>query len=59
VTIDAAWQVFQDDNRGSIEAGKYADIIILSGSPLDQPMTMRDLVVERTIIGGATIYQNH
>ena len=59
VTIDAAWQVFQDDNRGSLEAGKYADIIVLSGSPLDEPMAMRDLAVERTVIGGATVYQKY
>jgi predicted amidohydrolase YtcJ len=57
VTIDAAWQVFEDDNRGSLEPGKYADMIILSGSPLDDPMAMRELKVERTMVGGATIYQ--
>jgi predicted amidohydrolase YtcJ len=57
VTIDAAWQVFEDDNRGSLESGKYADMIILSGSPLDDPMAMRELKVERTLVGGATIYQ--
>ncbi len=38
VTIDAAWQVFQEDNRGSLEPGKLADMIVLSGNPLDDPM---------------------
>lgn len=56
VTIDAAWQVFQEDNRGSLEAGKYADLVVLSGNPLDDPMAMRDLRVQRTVVGGATIY---
>lgn len=59
VTIDAAWQIFQEDNRGSLEPGKYADIIVLSGSPLDDAMAMRDLVVERTLIGGATVYDRY
>ena len=59
VTIDAAWQIFQEDNRGSLEPGKYADIIVLSGSPLDDALAMRDLVVERTLIGGATVYQKY
>jgi len=59
VTIDAAWQVFQEGNRGSLEPGKYADLVVLSGSPLENPIAMRDLRVERTIIGGATIYQKH
>ena len=57
VTIDAAWQVFQEDSRGSLEPGKYADLVVLSGNPLDDPMAMRDLAVEQTIIGGATIYR--
>ncbi len=57
VTIDAAWQVFQDGNRGSLEPGKYADLVVLSGNPLEEPMTLRDLEVEQTLIGGATIYR--
>lgn len=57
VTIDAAWQVFQEDNRGSLEPGKYADLVVLSGNPLDAPMAMRELEVERTIVGGATVYR--
>jgi predicted amidohydrolase YtcJ len=59
VTIDAAWQVFQEDNRGSLDPGKYADLVVLSGNPLDDPFAMRDLKVERTVIGGATIYRSH
>lgn len=57
VTIDAAYQIFQDDNRGSLEAGKYADLVVLSGNPLNDPMAMRDLKVERTVVGGVTIYR--
>lgn len=57
VTIDAAWQVFEEDNRGSLEPGKYADMIVLSGSPLQEPQEMRDLLVEQTLVGGATIYR--
>lgn len=57
VTIDAAWQVFQEGNRGSLEAGKYADLVVLSGNPLDNPRTLRDLRVLRTVVGGATIYR--
>ena len=36
-TIDAAWQVFQDHERGSIEPGKRADFAVLSKNPLDDP----------------------
>jgi len=55
VTIDAAWQVFMDDEIGSIEPGKMADLVVLSGSPLDAE-DMRTLIVERTFIGGAEVY---
>ena len=57
VTIDAAWQVFKEDDIGSLEAGKLADLVVLSGTPLDDPMAMRDLVVERTVVGGVTIFR--
>ena len=52
VTIDAAWQIFQEDNRGSIEAGKLADLVILERDPLQYPMDIKNIRVEQTIIGG-------
>ncbi|WP_432471459.1 amidohydrolase [Amphritea sp. HPY] len=58
MTIDAAWQVFQEKNRGSIEPGKYADLVVLSGNPLLQPQDMRQLSVDETIVGGKTVYRS-
>lgn len=55
VTIDAAWQVFMDDRVGSLEPGKLADMVVLSGSPLES-LDVRELLVERTFIGGAEVY---
>lgn len=55
VTIDAAWQAFLENDIGSIEAGKLADLVILSGDPLVVE-DVRDIVVERVFIGGATVY---
>lgn len=57
VTIDAAWQVFQEDDLGSLEVGKFADLVVLSGNPLDDPMNMRSLKVMQTLVGGATIFE--
>ncbi len=54
-TIDAAWQVFQEDRIGSLEPGKLADIIILSGDPLTAE-DVRQLEVVETVIGGRTVY---
>ncbi|MEQ9463873.1 MAG: amidohydrolase [Haliea sp.] len=57
VTIDAAWQIFQEDNRGSLEPGKYADLVLLSGSPLRDSHALRQLQVDGTWVNGARIYK--
>jgi predicted amidohydrolase YtcJ len=33
MTIDASWQVFEEDRRGSLEPGKFADFVILEKNP--------------------------
>jgi predicted amidohydrolase YtcJ len=58
-TIDAAWQMFQEDNRGSIEPGKFADLVVLSEDPLARPEALRDIVVEKTLIGGVLVFERH
>ena len=58
VTIDAAWQVFLDEQVGSIEPGKLADLVVLSASPLTAP-DMRNLKVDMTLIEGVTQFQRN
>lgn len=57
VTSDAAWQIFREDEVGSIEVGKFADLVVLDGNPLEKPERIRDLEVTQTLVGGVTIYQ--
>jgi hypothetical protein len=52
VTIDAARQHFQEDELGSLEPGKLADLVILSRSPLEEPERIDEIRVLETIIGG-------
>jgi len=56
ITIDAAWQVFEEKTRGSIEAGKLADLIVLDRDPLANSDALRSTKVLRTIIGGVNRY---
>jgi len=57
MTIDAAWQVHLEDEIGSIEPGKLADLVILSKDPLDPSTDLREIEVERTVVGGVTVYE--
>jgi predicted amidohydrolase YtcJ len=52
VTIDAARQHFQEEELGSLEPGKLADLVILSHSPLEDPAGIDEIRVLETIIGG-------
>lgn len=56
-TIDAAWQVFQEGERGSIEPGKLADFAILSRNPLNDPDRLTDTRVTETIRRGQTVFR--
>ncbi len=56
-TIDAAWQVFQESERGSIEPGKRADFAILSDDPLTTEKPLKDIDVEETFVLGETAWR--
>ena len=44
--------------KGSIEVGKLADLVVLGADPTQvDPMTIKDIPVERTIVGGKTVYE--
>jgi hypothetical protein len=58
LTIDAARQHFDEGSRGSLEPGKLADLVVLSGSPLDDPAHIDALRVLETVIGGETVWRD-
>lgn len=57
VTIDAAWQTHSDDQIGSLEVGKQADLVILGADPQQvDPMTIADIAVRETRLRGRRIH---
>jgi predicted amidohydrolase YtcJ len=58
VTANAAYAYFEEDRKGTLEAGKLADMVILDRSPLAvDPMELRDIRVMETIKEGKTLYR--
>ena len=57
MTIWPAWQHFEEDKKGSIEAGKLADLIILSKDPTAiDPENLDTIKVLTTIKEGTVIF---
>ena len=57
-TINGAYASFEEDIKGSIQVGKLADLVVLDADPTQvDPMTIKDISVERTIVGGVTVYE--
>ncbi len=58
VTIDAAFQHLEEDQKGSLEPGKLADLVILGRSPLaESPDQLAAIPVLETIVGGRSVYR--
>ncbi len=57
MTINAAYALFRDDDIGSLEPGKFADMIILSDNPLMMnPDDLINLEVLLTMVNGRVEY---
>lgn len=58
ITIHGAIQYGEQDQKGSLEAGKQANMVILSDNPLKiDPMKLDTIQVEQTILKGQVIYK--
>lgn len=58
LTINAAYQYFEENEKGSIEIGKVADFVILDKNPLEIKISeIKDINVIETIKYGNVIYK--
>ena len=52
-TINAAWQLKRENEIGSIEVGKLADLVLLSNNPKSVPVDdLLSIQVLETYVGG-------
>jgi hypothetical protein len=56
-TINNAFLTFEEDKKGSLEPGKFADFIVLDRDILTCPLDeVKSIEVEQTYLGGKRIY---
>jgi predicted amidohydrolase YtcJ len=57
-TLGSAYAEFAEEQKGSIEAGKLADFVVLDRDPRTvEPTSIKEIAVLRTVIGGETVFE--
>ena len=58
VTATAAYQIKEEQTKGTLEPGKLADLVILEKNPLKvDSLTIKDIRVLQTVKEGRTVYE--
>jgi predicted amidohydrolase YtcJ len=56
-TVSAAYAAFEEKEKGSLESGKLADFVVLSGDVLTvRPEQLEKIQVDTTVVGGRVVY---
>jgi predicted amidohydrolase YtcJ len=56
-TINNAYAVFEENEKGSISVGKLADFVVLSDDLLTvDPVSIENIRVDMTVLGGKVVY---
>jgi predicted amidohydrolase YtcJ len=57
-TLNGAYASFEEHEKGSLEPGKLADLVVLGRNPLtEDPSSLVTIPVERTMVGGRWVYE--
>ena len=58
LTIWAAYQYFEEENKGTISTNKYADFVILDKNPIKiDPLEIHDIKIVESIRRGKSVYK--
>ena len=58
-TINGAYASFEENSKGSLEAGKLADLVVLGRNPFkEHPSTLITIPIERTMAGGKWVFES-
>jgi predicted amidohydrolase YtcJ len=58
-TINGAYASFEESSKGSLEAGKLADLVVLGKNPFkEDPSALINIPIERTMAGGKWVYES-
>ena len=58
LTVNAAYQYFEEESKGTLEEGKLADLMILDRDPLETPpMELKDIQTLATIKEGSLLWK--
>ena len=57
-TLHGAYASYEENKKGSIEAGKLADLVVLSKDPTKvDPFSIMEIEIEKTMVGGKWVYE--
>ncbi len=58
-TMGSAYADFAENQKGSLEPGKFADLIVWHDNPytIADPMDILDLTIDLTMVGGKVVHQ--
>jgi predicted amidohydrolase YtcJ len=58
-TRNGAYASFEENAKGTLEPGKFADLVVLGRDPfVEEPSTLRKIPVERTMVGGRWVFES-
>ncbi|HKY00694.1 MAG TPA: amidohydrolase [Steroidobacteraceae bacterium] len=58
-TLNGAYASFEENEKGSLQPGKLADVVVLGRNPLEEdPASLVTIPIERTMVGGNWVYES-